>query len=446
MVMINNIELTINRNLGSFAPTLRCEESDVVGVYFVNLEVVADEIAQLPDLVVSWDLPSVDLHHKWNSRCLQNRALDPSTGSFNHVDSSANSGMPVYSLYNLEGINACTWALSDVVHDTRIGGSYRHGKFYQCEVKILGATIGAVDRYSVTIRFDFRRIPYFQALRDVSKYWESLPVCQPCRVPESARKPLLSSWYSYGLNIDPDDLEKQCALAKEIGIETVILDDGWQTDQRSFGYQNNGDWKVCIDKLPDFAGHVGRVQAMGMKYMVWFSVPFVGVESEAYDRFKEMLLPGKEGATHSPFDPRFKEVRDYLAETFVNFVNEYGVDGLKLDFVGTILDKVSLAGRADERRDAVSVGEAVCTLLDETMIRLREINSDIMIEFRQDYTGPAMRRFANMFRVVDCPNSPGDNRVRSLDIRLLCGNTAVHSDPITWHDDEPDYSAASTRL
>ncbi len=72
MVMINNIELTINRNLGSFAPTLRCEESDVVGVYFVNLEVVADEIAQLPDLVVSWDLPSVDLHHKWNSRCLQN--------------------------------------------------------------------------------------------------------------------------------------------------------------------------------------------------------------------------------------------------------------------------------------------------------------------------------------------------------------------------------------
>jgi alpha-galactosidase len=113
-----------------------------------------------------------------------------------------------------------------------------------------------------------------------------------------------------------------------------------------------------------------------------------------------------------------------------------------LDFVGTILDKVSLAGRADERRDAVSVGEAVCTLLDETMIRLREINSDIMIEFRQDYTGPAMRRFANMFRVVDCPNSPGDNRVRSLDIRLLCGNTAVHSDPITWYDDEPDYSAA----
>ena len=43
---------------------------------------------------------------------------------------------------------------------------------------------------------------------------------------------------------------------------------------------------------------------------------------------------------------------------------------------------------------------------------------------------------------MDCPNSIGDNRVRTLDVRLLCGDTSVHSDPITWHDDEPSESAA----
>jgi len=32
--------------------------------------------------------------------------------------------------------------------------------------------------------------------------------------------------------------------------------------------------------------------------------------------------------------------------------------------------------------------------------------------------------------------------VRTLDVRLLAGDTAVHSDPITWHEDEPVHSAA----
>jgi len=176
--------------------------------------------------------------------------------------------------------------------------------------------------------------------------------------------------------------------------------------------------------------------------MVWFSVPFVGVESKAYKRFKDMLLPGKEGAAHYSLDPRYKETRDYLVTTYENFVKQYGIDGLKMDFIGSIGFGRNLPDREDARRDCVSVGEGVCKLLDDVMARLKAINPDILVEFRQAYTGPAMRRYGNMFRAVDCPNSIGDNRVRSLDVRLLCGETAVHADPITWHDDEPVHSAA----
>ena len=254
--------------------------------------------------------------------------------------------------------------------------------------------------------------------------------------------PLLSSWYSYKLQIDPLDLEKQCALAKDMGMDTVILDDGWQTDQMDFGYQNNGDWEVSTTKLQDFAAHVRRVQALGMKYMVWFAVPFVGIESKAYERFKDMLMPGPEGATHYSLDPRFKETRAYIAETFEQFLLRYGIDGFKMDFIGSIGFGRDLPDRPDGRRDCVSVGEGVCKLLDDVMSRLWAINPDILTEFRQAYVGPAMRRYGNMFRAVDCPNSIGDNRVRTLDVRLLCGDTVVHADPITWHDDEPPHSAA----
>jgi alpha-galactosidase len=97
---------------------------------------------------------------------------------------------------------------------------------------------------------------------------------------------------------------------------------------------------------------------------------------------------------------------------------------------------------ADGRRDCASMGEAMCKLLDEVTSRLRRMNPEILIEFRQAYTGPAMRHYGNMLRAVDCANSLGDNRVRTLDLRLLAGNTAVHADPIVWNDDEPTHSAA----
>ena len=411
------------------------------GLFDLRLRVSADQPSVLPKLKLSWELPSVDFHYKWNPRCYQNRALDPAVGTENHIDSKANSGMPVYCLYNLEGVNACTWAISDVIHDTTTGGAYHDGKMYVCKTEIHGEKIGVVSEYTVYLRFDFRHIPYYSALHDVSRWWETLGY-RPCTIPDAARMPLLSSWYSYKLQIDPHDLERQCTLAKDMGMDTVILDDGWQTDQKDFGYQNNGDWEVSTTKFQDFAAHVKRVQALAMKYMVWFSVPFVGIESKAYGRFKDMLMPGKEGATHYSLDPRFKETRAYIAETFEQFLLQYKIDGFKMDFIGSIGFGPGLQDRPDDRRDCVSVGEGVCKLLDDVMPRLKAINSDILIEFRQDYVGPAMRRYGNMFRAVDCPNSIGDNRVRTLDVRLLCGNTAVHADPITWHDDEPPHSAA----
>jgi alpha-galactosidase len=65
-----------------------------------------------------------------------------------------------------------------------------------------------------------------------------------------------------------------------------------------------------------------------------------------------------------------------------------------------------------------------------------------MIEFRQRYIGPLMRKYGNMFRAGDSPNAAVDNRVRTVDLRLLSGNTAVHSDMFMWHYEEPVETAA----
>ena len=77
------------------------------------------------------------------------------------------------------------------------------------------------------------------------------------------------------------------------------------------------------------------------------------------------------------------------------------------------------------------------------MLFLREgIKPDVMVEFRQSYVGPLMRKYGNMFRAMDCPNDAVENRMHTLDIRLLGGDTATHSDMLMWHAEDPVHSAA----
>jgi alpha-galactosidase len=64
----------------------------------------------------------------------------------------------------------------------------------------------------------------------------------------------------------------------------------------------------------------------------------------------------------------------------------------------------------DERRDYHSLEDAVDALMAETADTLRGINPEVLIEFRQRYVGPAIRKYGNMLRVKDCPNDAIRNR------------------------------------
>lgn len=123
-------------------------------------------------------------------------------------------------------------------------------------------------------------------------------------------------------------------------------------------------------------------------------------------------------------------------------MKEWGLDGFKLDFIDTFYSPEQQLPSTVEGKDYESIPAAVDRLLTDSIGRLKVLKPEIMIEFRQMYVGPAMRKYGNMFRASDCPNDSIQNRVRTLDIRLICGNTAAHADMIMWHPEEPVESAA----
>jgi alpha-galactosidase len=181
-----------------------------------------------------------------------------------------------------------------------------------------------------------------------------------------------------------------------------------------------------------------------MKYILWYSVPFVGPYTDAWSRFKDKMLhvPTIGGAETGVLDPRFPEVREFLIQTYVDAMQDWDLDGFKLDFVDSFAPPRGQQPELGGGRDYDSLPVAVDRLLTDVIERLRAIKPDVMIEFRQSYVGPLMRKYGNMFRAADCPNDSIENRVRTLDVRLIAGTTATHADMLMWSVHDPVESAA----
>ena len=298
--------------------------------------------------------------------------------------------------------------------------------------------------HRLRLRLDARRLGTDAAVREAADWIFAANGFVAAEVPDVAREPLYSTWYAHWQDVRADELEREAKIAADLGMKAMILDDGWQKVRSKTFYSATGDWMPVAERFPDMAGHVARVKAMGLKYMLWLSVPFVGCESAAWTRFEGKYLNLRDGGTVGVLDPRYPEVRDYLASTYERVVRDWGFDGVKLDFIDKfVLPKADPAARTSWIGcDTRSVPEAVDRLMKDVLARLRKINPEVLVEFRQRYMGAAIRQYGNMIRATDCPADPTANRKRIADLRLTSGTTAVHSDMLVWSDAETAEGAA----
>ena len=155
----------------------------------------------------------------------------------------------------------------------------------------------------------------------------------PAEVPDFAKDAMYSSWYSFHQDLTDKSIEKECEGAKKCGFKSIIVDDGWQTDVVGEGYSACGDWEVAQSKIPDMAEHVKRVHDIGLKYILWFSIPFVGYKSKNWDKFKNKILYKIDRLSAGILDPRYPDVREFLIKTYENALKNYDLDGFKLDFI-----------------------------------------------------------------------------------------------------------------
>lgn len=409
----------------------RMSNEDNVGIY--ELELTSEIEAALSPLTVQWRLPCTDVKGEWSTGALYEKRIR-ADWELSSVVSRVSVNAPVVALFGHEDENIITVACSDVVNTLEMQAPVREeDNFIYCQLTFFTEKMPLTTHYKTQIRVDQRMFHFSECLADVSNWWATFEPLKPSAVPPAAKIPVYSTWYGYHQNFQPEQLLEECRQSKKLGYEGIIIDDGWQTLDGGRGYDYTGDWEA--ERIPNTREFVETIQAMGMKCMFWYSVPFCGKKSKAYQRFKGKFLT--EGHPWAPvFDPRYPEVRAYLIEKYASALIDWNLDGFKLDFIDDFKSYPETALTLADGRDYASVDEGVYRLMSDVMMELKKIKPDVLIEFRQKYIGPAMRKFGNMFRAFDCPNDSVGNRMRTTDVKMLCGNTAVHSDMLTWHQSE----------
>ncbi len=414
--------------------------SEETGIAVYRVEITFPHAIIPASITLSWEEEMLDTLHLWYPTGSRDHAMHQwfaPTAS----DARFCFGAPILQTIGAGDRNTLTVAVSDAVIPTRI--TYCVKDLWEQDKTGYAVTLFAGDcpmmaSYSADIRIDRRKLPFYESIRDVGRWWQTDCGYAFADCPQAAADPLYSTWYNFHQAPNGEKILADLSVASALGFKTVILDDGWQFEGPSSGnYALCGDWNIARDKFPDFRAFVDGVHAVGMKLMVWFCVPFVGNQSKAFrDLQGKFLYELGQNMECAILDVRYPSVRAFIKDTYKRYLREYDIDGFKLDFIDSFRAGDLTAPFDPAVMDAETVEDAVQRLLTEIVSELSAIKSDLLFEYRQNYVGPAINRFGNMLRVADCAYDAQTNRIGIIDLRLMGYPVAVHSDMLLWSKKE----------
>ncbi|MEV0612042.1 glycoside hydrolase family 36 protein [Nonomuraea sp. NPDC050404] len=376
---------------------------------------------------VAWQVPCVGATVLWAADGGEPTGLPPFWRRPRTATLAKNA--PAGCLVGVGDVALCTYAVGEVARPvrTRTGVVEETGAFGFWVEHDSDRDTGLL------LRLDLGRDHFAASLAGAAAWWADLHgTGRP--VPRRARMPAYSTWYAMQQHVDAASVERQAAPAAALGCETIIVDDGWHCDDRSRGYGYVGEWEPSPTSFPDMSEHVARVRAEGLGYLLWYALPFVGRHTALWERLRSYTLGYKEHMNAAVVDPRYPFVRELIAGHLARAVTEWGMDGLKIDFIDQFA--VEDPPEPGPEADCATVGEGVRRLL-------AGLPPECMVELRQPYVSPGLWPYATMIRASDCPLSPAQNRRRTVDLRLIAGPMAVHADMLMWHPDETPQGVAT---
>ncbi len=162
------------------------------------------------------------------------------------------------------------------------------------------------------------------------------------------RRPILiNSWEAAYFDFTGEKLLSLASSAAELGVEMLVLDDGW------FGNRNSdsealGDWQVNERKLGCSLGDfIQKVNDIGLKFGIWFEPEMVSEKSRLYREHPDWVLriPGRwsiRSRYQLVLDFSRKTVVDYIYEQVCAVLDQGNVEYIKWDMNRSLADIYSI--------------------------------------------------------------------------------------------------------
>jgi alpha-galactosidase len=177
-----------------------------------------------------------------------------------------------------------------------------------------------------------------QGLGGLSLTYNRLYRTRLCRGPwRDAERPILvNNWEATYFDFDADKIEALARAAQGVGIEMLVLDDGW------FGRRDNdlsslGDWVVDRRKLPLGLDDLARrVTGLGLRFGLWFEPEMISPDSDLYRAHPDWCLhvAGRRrtvSRNQLVLDLSRPEVCDHLIEAVSNVLASAPIGYVKWD-------------------------------------------------------------------------------------------------------------------
>lgn len=424
---------------GEFEQIEISEKRKIQEITFVDIQIRQDEKRIPQKCSISFSLSCPQIVGTF-SPCIDFDRSVNSGWKAGRIKSRYVYGMPLYCAYSTEGKNEFTVTLSDGNTPIEMSAmvNEENGQM-EMTIHLFTDVTPEFEEYHLQLRIDQRKLPFYEAVAEASAWQREFTPKRVYPVADASKDAVYSTWYSFHRTINEGEVLEECKAAVQRGIKTLILDDGWYSDEADPQFFYCGDYTPAKGKFPDMKGFVEKVHELGMKVMIWFSVPYLGGKSKLYERFSDMQI--RREKNWNCLDFRFPEVRDYLYDMFIKAAKEWNLDGMKLDFIDSLYIEKGF-DRPAVGHDCTSLEEGMDCFLNRLIPGLKEVNPDFMVEFRQYYIGNPITRFADMIRVNDCPYDALRNRTAILGLRMICGEVPVHSDMIRWSRETPVEDAA----
>jgi alpha-galactosidase len=221
----------------------------------------------------------------------------------------------------------------------------------------------------------------------------------------------LNVWEAVYFDHNLEKLSQLAEVAKTIGVERFVLDDGWFGARRD-DLRGLGDWVVSKDVWPNGLGPlIEKVKACGMEFGLWFEGEMLNADSAVYRAHPDWILKvgnrvPPEGRHQHVLDITNPEAYQHLFAQVDKVLSENDIAYIKWDHNKFILEPASREVPAVHKQT-----EAIYRFFDELKLRHPglEIESCASGGGRIDL---GMAQHADRFWTSDCNDAADRQRIQ----------------------------------